>query len=94
MPLCKIVNPRQMIEQILAFVYTALFLILGTFFLVYLNVLFKAPKPMTANTYFRYAAAIFFLIVFVGSIVSWMLDCSFNFELPTFGMEDRVTVIG
>lgn len=83
-----------MIEQILVFVYTALALILGWFFLVYLNVLFKAPKPMTSDAIFRYIAAVFFLIVFMGSIVSWMLDCSFHFELPTFGMEDRPYVIG
>ena len=77
-----------------AFLYPFLFVVLGGFLLVYLGVLLNTPRPFSPDSIFRYGAAAFFLIVFIGSIVSWLLDCPFPFGLPTFGLEDRPYVIG
>ena len=75
-------------------VYPFLFVFLGGFFLVYLGVLLNAPKPMTIDSILRYGAAVIFFTIFIGGIVSWLLDCRFDFGILTFGLEDRPYVIG
>lgn len=74
--------------------YPFVFAIVGVFGIIYLGVLLNAPKQFTTDVLLRYVAAAFFLIVFLGAIICWLLDCSFSFGLPTFGLEDRPYVIG
>jgi len=33
-------------------------------------------------------------ILFIGPIIAAFADCKFTFGIPTFGMEERVNVIG
>lgn len=74
--------------------YLLVFMIVGCFTLIYIGVLLSTPKKYTIDVLLRYVAAGFFLIVFIGSIICWLLDCSFSFGIPTFGLEDRPYVIG
>jgi hypothetical protein len=76
------------------YLQTSVLIFLAGFFLVYLGVLLNAPRPFNTDSIFRYGAAIMFFIIFIGAIVSWLLDCQFTFGLPTFGLEDRPYVIG
>ncbi len=77
-----------------SFLYPIVFTIVGGFVIIYLGVLLNAPRPFSIDILLRYVAAGFFFIVFIGAIVSWLLDCPFPFGLPTFGLEDRPYVIG
>ena len=77
-----------------SFLYPLVYTIVGGFGIIYLGVLLNAPKPFTTDVLIRYVAAGFFSVVFIGAIVSWLLDCPFPFGLPTFGLEDRPYVIG
>jgi len=70
------------------------FIIIGCFTLIYVGVLLSTPKKYSVDVLLRYVAAAFFLIVFLGSIICWLLDCSFSFGIPTFGLEDRPHVVG
>jgi hypothetical protein len=76
------------------FVYPFLFVFLGGFFLVYLGTLMNTPRPINMNSILRYGAAVMFFVIFIGAIASWLLDCKFTYDIPTFGLEDRPHVIG
>jgi hypothetical protein len=77
-----------------SFVYPAVFTILGGFGLVYISVLLQTARPYSIDTLLRHIASAFFIIVFLGAIICWLLDCPFPFGLPTFGLENQARVIG
>jgi tryptophan-rich sensory protein len=86
---------NKMSITLLGIIYAVLFIIVGTFLAVYVDVLMK-PKSLNLDTAFRYIGAVLFIIIIIGSIISWLLDCTFNVHagLPTFGLEERIQVIG
>ena len=70
--LCKFVGPRQMIEEILVFVYTALALILGWFFLVYFERTLQGTKTYDVRRNIQIHCGRFLLDHFYG--VNCILD--------------------
>ena len=81
--------------SLLGIIYAFLFIIVGTFLAVYVDVLMK-PKSLNLDTAFRYLATALFILIILGSVISWLLDCTLNVQagLPTFGLEERIQVIG
>jgi hypothetical protein len=78
----------------LTIVYGTLFVIMAGLIAVYVGSLMAAPKPLGPETYIRRASAVLLLTIIVGSITSWLQDCELSLGFPTFGLENRVTVIG
>ena len=78
----------------LSVIHITLFIILSGFLSIYIGAVLSGSKPITSDTIFlRVGAGMFVLIIF-GSVISWLQDCKLSLGLPTFGLEDRVTVIG
>lgn len=67
--------------------YSIVFAIVGGLTYVYLSSLLSITRPFSVNNLFQLTAAGLFLLIFIGSVVSWLADCSFS--LPTFGMEQN-----
>jgi hypothetical protein len=43
----------------------------------------------------RRIVALFFVVIFIGAVVTLLAGCGLSgFELPTFGLENRQTVLG
>jgi hypothetical protein len=80
----------------LGYIYATLFVLIGAFLSVYVSVLMDRSKAYSIDGLFRYVGAAFFIIIFFGSVISWLSGCTLTFQsgLPTFGIEERVTVIG
>ena len=80
----------------LGYIYAALVILVGTFLSVYFSTLMDRSRLYSIDSIFRYVGAAFFIIIFFGSIVSWLSGCTFTFQsgLPTFGLEERISVIG
>ena len=73
----------------LGYIYAFLFVFVGWFLSVYAGMLIAQPKPFNVDSLFRYVAAILFVIIVFWSIVNLLIGC-----IPTFGLEERVAVVG
>jgi hypothetical protein len=78
----------------LTIVYGILFVIIAGLIAVYIGSLLVATKPMGPETYIRRVSAVLLLTIIVGSVSAWLQDCELSLGFPTFGIENRVTVIG
>jgi hypothetical protein len=74
------------------FLVAIILLLIGT----YSGFLLDSKVYSGKDAYLKYASAIFLIVIILGSIISWFLDCTFNLNtlLPTFGLEDRITLLG
>jgi hypothetical protein len=78
----------------LTIIYGTLFVIIAGLIAVYIGSLMVPTKPMGPETYIRRVSAVLLLTIIIGSITSWLQDCELSLGFPTFGLENRVTVIG
>lgn len=62
--------------------------------LMYVGTLLNTQRPFSTNTYIKWGSAVFLLTVFLGAISASLSGCTFSESPLTFGIEDRVKVIG
>lgn len=85
-----------MSTYLLGYIYAFLFVIVGWFLAVYVDVLMASSKSFNIDSVFKYAGAAMFIIIIFGSMINWLRGCSINVQdgLPTFGLGERIQVIG
>ena len=92
----KIIIPNRKMTPILGYLYAFLFVIVGWFLTVYASTLIQRPGSFSLDVGLKYLVAAFLILVVFGSIINWLRDCTYNVQagLPTFGLENRVTLLG